>query len=479
MPDVKWPPIDWLWGAYAENRAWYSGDPKQLKRHTQGFWRGKERIKAHVPIAHEMASMAASMLFSGSPTITLANEPQNERLQQILDRNQLYARLLWGAELQAALGGVFLKVNWDKELAGWPILTVLPADAGLPRYQNGLLTGCTFWGAVRTEEVTGTVWRLREEYHADGRITSALFRGDEANIGREAALTDIPETRGTPDTAVSAAGRLLAVYVPGRLPNRFDLAAPYGMSDFHGLHSLFSALDETYSAMLRDVRHGKSRIVVPLEYLRRKADMFAKLDQQPASRWAFDADEEIFTALDINPQDNGAGLTFVQPALRAAEYQVAVNDLVRRIFAMAGYSPQSAGLDIDGRAESGTALNVRERRSLQTIDAKRAGWWHALREITEALLAVDKSVLHGPGGEDVTVTFADNTQPDQQTVAETLDKLERAGAASTDSKVRMLNPDWDDDEVAAEVRRIHEERGLTGGDPLDPMLGDMEAGGEA
>ena len=49
--------------------------------------------------------------------------------------------------------------------------------------------------------------------------------------------------------------------------------------------------------------------------------------------------------------------------LPRAQQRIALCDeLVRRIFSLAGYAPQSAGLDADGRAESGTALNLRERK---------------------------------------------------------------------------------------------------------------------
>ncbi|MEG1515145.1 MAG: phage portal protein [Clostridia bacterium] len=475
MPNTNWPPIDWLWRAHAQNMAWYSGDPAQLARSTTGFWRGKERIKTHVPIAHELAALAGSMLFAGSPVVTHPDERVNARLQCLLNENRFYALLLQAAELQAALGGVFLKINWDTALAQRPILTVIPASAGLPTYQNGILTGCTFWGTVRSDDKTRAVWRLCEVYTPDGRILSTLYKGDAENLGGEVSLDAIPETRSVLAEAASGAKCLLATYVPGRLPNRFDPSTCYGMSDFHGLYTLFSALDEVYSAMLRDVRLGKCRVIVPMEFLRRKQDMLFAADQGPASHFAFDSDEEIFTALDINPQDSGAGVTFLQPLLRTAEYKLALDDLVRRIFSMAGYSPQSAGLDIEGCAESGTALNVRERRSAQTIEAKKAYWWHALLDITRALLAVDAQVFHQGGTtDDITVAFADNTQPDTQTIADTLDKLERAGAASTRTKVRMLHPDWDDDGVAEEAALIREERGLTGDDPLDAGLGDME-----
>lgn len=469
----SWPPIEWLWKLHRINRAWYSGDPAQLKV-TGMFWAGREKIKAHVPVAHELSSMASSMLFAGSPSVTLEEEKANERLQKILDENTFYSLLLQAAESQSAMGGVFLKINWDTALVSRPILTMLPADAGLPRYQNGILVGCTFWSQLRHDETTGAIWRLQEEYTRDGRIFAKLFRGDASNLGTEAGLQSIPEAAGINPESVSGTDMLLATYIPCRLPNRVMESAPYGMSDYCGLYGLFSALDETYSAMLRDVRHGKSRIVVPMEFLRRKGALFDAVDQAGGTDWIFDGNEEVFTALDINPEDSGAGITFVQPSLRADQYQTAINDLMHRIYTMAGYSPQSAGLDIEGRAESGTALNVRERRSMQTIDARRAVWWHAIRDIVHALLAVDKRIFDGPGGDGVTVTFADNSQPDMQTTADTLDKLERAGAVSTETKVRMVNPDWNDERVGAEVQKIREEKGFTGDDPMDAGLGDLE-----
>ena len=71
---------------------------------------------------------------------------------------------------------------------------------------------------------------------------------------------------------------------------------------------------------------------------------------------------------------------------------------------------------------------------------------------------------------------------DMHAVAEALDRIERAHAASIETKVRLLHPDWADAEVAKEVDRIREENGMTGeNDPPDASLGDLEidAGGEA
>lgn len=476
----KWPPIDWLWRRYAENAAWYSGDPVQLRTQTQGFWRSDEKHKVHVPLAGDLAALAAGLLFSDSPTITHDNAETDARLQRILMLTGMYQKLLHAAELQAVYGGVFLKWNWDTARADYPLLRVVPADAGLPTYANGLLDSVKFWSVVRVDEnAANPYWRLQETYTGDGRIESRLFNGTLEMLGQERTLDAIPETAGIKPSANSGAGVLLATYVPARLPNRERPYAPYGRSDYEGLHTLFSALDEAYSSMVRDLRLGKTQVIVPAAFLRAEVRnvMFpagGEVDKHP--KLSFSKAEETYVALDIDPDTQGAVITTFQPKIRSDEHLKAIDDIVRRIITLAGYAPQSAGLDVEGRAESGTALNVRERRSLQTAETKKTYWWHALIDILRAGLLLDKAqftrglVTDG----EISVEFADNTQPDMQTLADTLDKLERASAMSTDAKVRLLHPDWDEEKIVEEVARIREERGMLTEGEADPMLGDLE-----
>ncbi len=51
-------------------------------------------------------------------------------------------------------------------------------------------------------------------------------------------------------------------------------------------------------------------------------------------------------------------------------------------------------------------------------------------------------------------------------VAQTANLLHAAQAASHDTLVRMVHPDWDDDQVAAEVAQIHQEAGTQVPDPM-------------
>lgn len=471
----KWPPIDWLWKQHAINGAWYSGDEENLRKYTTGFWRTDEKHKTHIPIAADLTALAAGFLFSGSPTITHDDETTNERLQSVMEQTGLYQKLIQSAELQSAFGGVFVKLNWDTTLVKYPIVTVVPGNAGLPEYRHDVLNKCTFWFEVRYEEDTGIVYRLEERYERDGHIYSRLMKGNRTELGNEMPLDYIEETKGVKPDANSGTERLLAVYVPNRLPNRLNTYARYGTSDFEGMHGLFSSLDEAYSSLMRDVRLSKTRVIVPMEFLRRKESIRETLNGKSNTDWTFNDGDEVFVALDINPDDNGAGITVVQSQIRAQDHMTTIEDIIRKIYMMAGFAPQSAGLDIVGQSQSGTALNVRERRSIQTTETKKTYWWHSLIDFTEAMMMLDSKLFGSPYADGkISVTFADNTQPDMQTMADILTKLYSADVTSTETRVRMLRPEWKDEEIMAEVRRIKIESGEEMDDELpDAEMGDM------
>src|SRR5690606_41985538 len=127
---------------------------------------------------------------------------------------------------------------------------------------------------------------------------------------------------------------------------------------------------------------------VPEEWLERRDGP----DGRP--RWTFDLDREIFTSLDIDPASaQSAGITPSQFAIRTEEHARAALELLDRIISAAGYSPQSFGLKIEGRAESGTALRLRERKSLVTREKKARYWKPVLEDVLQMMLAIDREVV--------------------------------------------------------------------------------------
>ena len=318
------------------------------------------------------------------------------------------------------------------------------------------------WSIVREDEDTGYIWRLQETYTADGHIKAELFRGTTVELGDAQPLTAIPETEDISPDANSGTGMMLAFYVPNMLPNRNRPHSRFGRSDFDSLYGLMDALDEAYSAMQRETRMTKTTVIVPAEYLAKRQSIFgpgspyAKGDQ-----WVYTNNSGAFTALDIDGGLNTNPITVVNPEMRADSRIAVCDDLIKRIFAVAGYAPQSAGIDIQGSAESGTALSVRERKTIRTSETKKTHWWHAVNDIIRAMLKLDSVVFRSgvdPNAE-FSVELPSNTQPDIGQLAEILEQLERAGAVSVETKVAILHPDWDEEKRAKEVALIRKDHG--------------------
>ena len=59
-----------------------------------------------------------------------------------------------------------------------------------------------------------------------------------------------------------------------------------------------------------------------------------------------------------------------------------------------------------------------------------------------------------------TIEFADSIQESLGEMAEALAKIQQAQAMSTDTKVRLLHPDWKENQIQEEVKAINDEMGL-------------------
>lgn len=92
-----------------------------------------------------------------------------------------------------------------------------------------------------------------------------------------------------------------------------------------------------------------------------------------------------------------------------------------------------------------TAAEVaaKNRRSLITRDRKIRYWRPVLAAMVEALLGVDANLFHTPGvvPQRPMIEWADAVSEEPKAVAETLELLARAEAASIETRVRTLHPD--------------------------------------
>lgn len=509
--DVAWPPkpLATILPAMAEWSAWYAGDPTLLRnasseaangRHVGGIlgvwrrlWWGRTLSPTqrhdglHVPLAADICQGSAELLYAEPPSVSVvdaaAGDPTVARLQEYAD-DDLHGELLAGAEVGAALGGRFHKVAWDREVRDRPFITTVHADNAHPEFRWGRLQAVTFWWVVQEDEYR--VLRHLERHElapspapgvpGDGLVYHGLYEGTKDTLGRLVPLTDHPSTASLA-TEVDEDGAIIegrtpglsVVYVPNRRPQRtwrtHPIGSHLGRSDLDGIVSLLDALDEAWSSWMRDLRLSKARILAAESAL----DVGA-----PGSGGTFDLDREVFTPLPgVLPKREGAGLPIevVQFDIRTEQHDRLIGRLVDTIIRQAGYSARTFTDPEPGTGDK-TAAEVRaeQGRSMLTRSHKMRHEKDAVRRLLRKMLATDVAVFGTAGinpDAPLSVSFPESIQESTLALANTSQALYNARAASTATRVKMLHPDWAEDDVAAEVAAINAEQGMgPAGDPF-------------
>lgn len=477
--NMQWPPMNAERYKMREHSTWYAGDPdmlanfyydrraqeflqleygthnvntfwgRQIKNHTDFFM--------HVPIASDIAETSAGFLFGESPIIRFANPAQSstidndqKMLDQMLTNSGFFKKILEAAESASPMGGVFIKLAWDSDLSPYPIPVVVQVDDAFPEFKFGKLTAFESVAGTYCSSPNGAtshIYRHIERYEK-GKIINELYEGSSDRLGIKVDLSTLEETAEL-EEEVKVPNELFVVYIPNMLPNRLNRSSYCGRSDLQGIESLMDALDETFSSWMRDIQLSKGRIHIPESYLEPTSNGDGK----------FNIDQSEYVKLEIDPTNSSQGIDATQFAIRANEFEKTILNLLDRIITSAGYSPQSFGLNIAGRAESGVALNVRERKSFITTSKKQAFWEEPLRTLVKLMLMAYNEVLGGKvvtDPETITIEFSDSVSNNMTEISNTIKILSDAKAISTETKVRMAHPEWNDSQVNEEVQRITE-----------------------
>lgn len=433
--------------------------------------------KLHVPVAADLCQASSDLLFSEPPEVSLdIEDEQKETLQTTSDRlaeltgPDFHKALAQGAEVAAALGGCYLRVTWDSEILDRPFLTVVDYDNAVPEFRWGRLTAVTFWQVVQVEGQQ--YWRHLERHATDeqgiGIIEHGLFQGTEWNLGHAVPLTEADETAELANlvdanSSISTGSEGLDVFhwenlTPQRTWRSHHLGRNLGRSDLDGLEPLLDALDEAYTSLMRDVRLGKAMLVVPESMLTNNA---------PGRGATFDH-SEIYSPVNVAPgtvADNRMNVEQVQFSIRIGEHEQTIAALWQAIIRSAGYSAQTFG-DADsntGGAQTATEVAARERRSGLTQSRKARTVLPVLEQVVRKLLDMD-AVIFSSGVDTsvpLTVSLQDGVKEDMQTLANTAQMLSAALAASIETRVRLVHPDWSNEEVDREVERIKDENSIS------------------
>jgi hypothetical protein len=445
---------------------WFWGQPPRP---------GEQRAKLHVPLAAEIAQVSADLIFGQPPTITIEGDgavATQERIDELLgDRsgNQLHE----AAEACSALGHTYLRVGWDREVDDeGPLLSTVDADAAFPVYSYDRLREVTF---VREWWDAGSVLR-HMECHQRGIIWHAAYLGDLNNLGRVVPLSAYPQTADLADQAMIADpdgnGSGIETGLEGldvvgvknarsRTWRHLPAARDLGRADISGQEAVLDALDDCWTSWMRDIRHGRSRLHVPMHML----------ETRGLGKGAdFDLDRELYVGL-TSPPDGPLSLEATQFAIRFEEHAETARGLIERIVGGAGYSLQTFGLDPSTSTQTATESWARQIRTQNLRNGKLRHWSRAMADLTKILLEVDNAQFNGRNNPSlkVRVQFADTISESQIVRAQTAAMLRTAEAASTKTLVELVHNDWTTEEVDAEVALIQGEKAAnTLPDPEQP-----------
>jgi A118 family predicted phage portal protein len=487
---TAWPPAELapILTKYREYSSWYANDTAALRDiYTNGTGRAGivDRIRTwflgaksagqsetnsiHVSLAQEICRTSANLLYSEPAKATIAEDAADaEKVQERLDliAGPEFEQLSISAgEISAALGGVYKRVTWDMNTRDHVFITKVDADAAWPEFTFGQLTAVTFW---RTLEIRNTTyWRHLERHEVldgIGVILHGLYEGTANSLGQIIPLTERRETETLPVDADGKISTLTeglgAVYAPNILPSSMWRNDPVGMnlgrSDLEGIEQKLDALDELYSAWLRDIRLGKGRLIVGESMLR---DLGAGMGA------GFDLDRTIFTPVKAAPSSAGSekmAMEQVQFDIRTEDFLAAIDHFRRVILAAAGYSPSTFGLQDDGSAVTATEVAARQQLSFTTRKRKVLGVKPADEAILTKALAVDAAVFPAGGAKPykVSVDFPDGISEDPKAIAEQNQMDFISQSASIEERVKRRSPEWEDDLVQKEVERIKDEYGI-------------------
>ena len=498
LPDrnIPWPPkeTDAARAQMDVHGAWYSGDPDELTRVYGGtiggagdlkihaaqrrggivgaaarmWWgappsEGDSPTRLHVPLASDIASVNADLLYAEPPTLSVDDAPTQERLVAVFQQG-MHAALLEGAELCSPYGGVYQRVSWNTEVADHPFWEPIPPDCAAPEWSGQYLRAVTFWRVVQEQD--GHIWRHLER-HEPGRVYHGLYMGTDDKLGRQMALADHPDTERLAEYVDSEGGittgatGLAVEYFPNMRPNRTLRGSPLGRSDFQGIEQLMDAVDEAYSSWMRDVRLAKARLVVPDSFLQNLGRGQGQL---------FDAEREIYKPVGGLLQQQGQGikdlLQLIQPDIRVVEHATTTQALTEQVVRGAGFSAQTFGEGPGDVNVTATEVQHRERRTYATRDRKVGYQTPPLRRLAFTTLEIDRHVFGSKvTPAPVTVQFPDGAQDAPKATAETVKLLRDARVLSDEVAVRTVHPDWDEDQVNTEVSRLAAENPV-----VDPFV---------
>jgi hypothetical protein len=361
-----------------ERRAWRVGEADRLKL-IQGW--DLDRRYIHDALAKRVAAGFADFLFGADPEITATVDTDQSVINEIVEDNQLPARLHRAERMIVSEGEQWWKLHVNIAVAKVPLLTWTSRRFVVPLLHGDVVLAAAFvTERARTmetyrqgdEDPCEVVWR-HAEVHTAGRVINVLYRGLPDQLGARVDLTQRSETAGlNPEWAHGLP--MLA----GRVVNDLDDDDCLGVSEYDQITDELLALDEAIT--IGDREHAPDRdrplfvagkLVTPDDGLRRQPCRSSRSTPPAASCSA-----RATVAADRADRE----------ALRRRPAVAAHRKLVRTILSRVGLVAEVVGDDSQGHEYTGPAIRLRFLPTTNAANGKLREWRHDLPHILSVML---------------------------------------------------------------------------------------------
>jgi hypothetical protein len=463
----------------AERRAIRRGDKPRL-RHMMNWDRftdnGIARDLLVDPLGKLISKSFADFLFGEDPTFVSA-EAQDD-LDHAIDDNGIPAGLHRAERTCSSEGEVLWKLHVNREIADVALVDWVSRRHAVPLLYGSRMLAVAFVSEVgRAQTAAGdddkqtvdVVWR-HAEVHTRGRVVNLLYHGGNEELGVRVPLTDSAATADLvrPGEDATADGSEWPHGLPmlaGRIINDVDEDDGLGESDYDQVKDLLLALNEAVTIAAENARlTGQDRVYVA-----------SKLTRQDGS---FDPSMTVFqTESDGGTLGDGDGkppVVAMEKHYEAEPLWLHISKLTALILTRVGLVMQWIGENVDGRAESGTAVRLRFLPTVNTATAKARPWDQTLPHLLDLILQVGAlSDQDGGFGRAYTATdppSVERAEPLPADEGEVITRNATAVAAEIRSRYTAIaeqHDDWSPEQILEELARIQADTSI-GGPPPPP-----------
>jgi hypothetical protein len=480
----EWPlPADReRWVEIAEHVALRENDREQLKV-LAGWEPDTDRRFRVDPLAARISETMTSLVFGSVPNFEAAEADDQELLDDVVSENRRCG-LSWkdlGMTLSSE-GETWWRILVDLERADHPLVEWHSRLGVVPLWIGPKLRAVAFVSRLDPiDENDHQFWR-HMELHDDEHVQQLLWLSPtEQDLGVPVELAAHPDTESLSELPWA---HDMPQMMAGWIRNREGSNPRKGYSDYDGIEDMLIELHETLTVGHENMKlTAKKRVVVPRSAVNRETG-------------TVDDDQEFFIADSDSStlgQEPGKGpwqvLEYEFDAAALSQYRrdIAVDALSRK-----GINAQFASVpsgESDGYATSGVALRLRLIPSVnagadraENIDREVPG----IFQLVQLLDAAPRNAEENTGGFERPWRRPEERPSFDRGPALPEDEVERDARIATNVEARLLSrrtgieeqhPEWEDERVIEELRRISIEDGETPDQAaiLWPLPGEEEA----